>query len=34
MTYKRIGNETRDGQRGNSYNCDGGRVRETRAELE
>jgi len=34
MTNKRIGNETRDGQRMNSYGCDGGRVREARAELE
>ena len=34
MTNKRIGNETHAGQRFNSYSCDGGRVRETRAELE
>jgi hypothetical protein len=34
MAFKRIGNETREWQRGNSNNCDSGRVRETRAELE
>ena len=34
MTNKRIGNEARDGRRMNSYSCDGGRVRETPAELE
>jgi hypothetical protein len=35
MAIKRIGNETRDWQRGNSYNERyDGRVRETRAELE
>lgn len=34
MPFKSIGNETQE-CRGNSYNqCDNGRVRETRAELE
>lgn len=36
MTITRIGNDTRDRwSRGHSYNqCDNGKVRETRAELE
>lgn len=35
MAFKRIGNESCEWQRGNSYNqCDDGKVRETRAELE
>lgn len=35
MAFKRIGNETREWQRGSSCNqCDNGKVRETRAELE
>lgn len=34
MTNKRIGNESREGQRGHSDNCDNGKVVETRAELE
>jgi hypothetical protein len=35
MAFKRIGNESREWQRENSYNrCDCGMGRETRAELE
>ncbi len=35
MAFKRIGNESRERQRENSYNnCDTGKGRETRAELE
>jgi len=35
MAFKRIGDETRERQQENSINeCDDGRVRETRAELE
>lgn len=34
MAFMRIGNEPREWQRENSYNCDSGRGRETRAELE
>jgi hypothetical protein len=35
MAFKRVGNESREWQRVNSYNqCDHGMVRETRAELE
>jgi hypothetical protein len=35
MTFKRVGNESREWQRAYSRNrCDCGKVRETRAELE